>query len=302
MKVATAAELGEPVWLDKSIYFGPPQSGCVLGPADKMVCMQRSGKAAPQMNAIIGQSQLRNPLSLERTPPVAIPGITGNDRVSLNHVLAAPGGFVFLYQSDPIDSAYQLSFVTDQGAQLWASTLPTVPRDLAVTADELLIGTPDGVSSLKLSNGTPGATHAKAGTLLAGTTPGRDGFSSYAPGVVGLSTSDGGTVLNAVDVHGSQGSSCEFTGAAGCTPTRVLYADSEYLVVVENAGEGGPTSAYDAKGAKLWTVDQPLTSVVRFQEAFVLGYAGPTKNTSLPAGRMAVVSAGRYRIGIGSGC
>ncbi len=71
----------------------------------------------------------------------------------------------------------------------------------------------------------------------------------------------------------------------------MLYADSEYLVVEENAGAGGPTSAYDAKGTKLWTVDQPLTSAVRFQDAFVLGYAGPTKNTSLPAGRMAVVSA-----------
>lgn len=293
VEVPVSATLGEPVALDRTMYGGDANGGCVLGPEQTMVCTDRSGQGGEWLNAIIGRDQLRNPPSLEKNPPIPLPGFPltrGLDR--LDCVLATPQGYLVAVRSNGGTPGTTLTHITAAGKKLWVHVVSGAPlRDLAVTAEELLISTENGITSLMLAGGKTGATAAPAGTLLAGSTPGRDGLSTFTPGAVGLPKSAGGTILTLADVPAATASSCTGSTAPADTCIRIeeLYADADYLVVAKNDAAKRVTETYDADGVLLWSLDVPVTTAVRLGDTFVLGYAGSNKAEG-GQGRMAVVA------------
>ena len=294
VEVPVSAVFGEPTSLDRTTYGGSSNGGCVLGPEETMVCTDLSGDGGTWLNSVIGIDQLRNPPSLEAHPPVPLPGFPltkGVDR--LDRVLATPNGYLLAIRNNSGTPSTKLTHVTPAGQVIWEHTVsgPAL-RDAAVTADEVLLSTDTGISSLLLTDGKQGSTEAPAGTLLAGKTPGRDGFSTFSPGAVGLPKSAGGTMLSLADVPEATKSSCTGSSvpAADCSQIEELYADSDYLVVAKTTADERLTETYNAAGALLWSATAPVTSAARLGETFVLGYAGANKATGATA-RIAVVAA-----------
>lgn len=294
LEIPVSAVFGEPTSLDRTMYGGSFNGGCVVGPEKTMVCTDLSGEGGNWLNSVIGIEQLRNPPSLEAHPPVPLPGFPlakGTDR--LDRVLATPQGYLLAIRNTTGTPSTKLTHVTPTGQVLWEHIVSGPPlRDVAVTADEVLLSTEVGISSLVLTDGKQGSTAAPAGTLLAGNTPGRDGFSTFSPGTVGLPKSAGGTVLTLADVPDATKSSCTGSSlpAASCSQIENLYADSDYLVVAKTTTEERLTETYDAAGALLWTATDPVTTAARLGDTFVLGYAGANKAKGGTA-RMAVVVA-----------
>lgn len=294
VEAPVSAVLGTPVELDRTVYGGTPNGGCVLGPDKTMICTDLSATGADFLNAIIGQDQLRNPQSLAKNPPVPVEGLPVNPSTErLDRVLATAQGYLLVVRNNEDTPSTNLTHVSAAGEKLWMRILlGSEPRDIAVTAQEVLLSYEGGVKSLNLSDGKAGTTAAPAGTLLAGSTPGRDGYSSYGVGTTGLAKSSGGTVLTLASVPAASALSC--TDSTDTSPTcyRVeeLYADSDYLVVANSSVAKSQTVAYNSAGTELWTVSEPVTSAVRYGETFVLGYAGETRAKDAK-GRLAVVAA-----------
>lgn len=284
-RIATKAVISDEGYsLDKSIYGGSLDGNCVIGFDETLVCATRKPSVSPIFNDRILALDYWNRSYEGDAGTTKIENISGRD-INIDRVLATPKGYLFLIEPS---SKPQLIHSDTKGKMLWKKELKEDPYDLGVSDREVLLVDSTGTHSLDLANGSAGATHAKPGIVLAGTTPSRDGYSSFAPGTVGLSTTDGGSVLTPVDIP-ALSDSCLAAPVPGCELDAIQYADSDFVITQRSTDDTVSTRAFTTDGELAWQIKDYTTSVVRFGETFVLGYAG--NEYADTSGKLSVIAA-----------
>lgn len=283
--IATKATISDVGYsLDKSVYGGSAEGNCVIGFDETLVCATRNPISSPKFNDRILSLDYWSRSYEGDAGTTKIENISGRD-ISIDRVLATPQGYLFLIEPS---SSPQLIHSDTTGKTLWSKALTEEPYDLGVSDTEALIVDSTGVHSLDLNNGSAGLTRAKPGSVLAGTAPSRDGYSSFAPGTVGLSKAHGGSVLSPADIP-ALSDSCLSAPVPGCELDVVQYADADFVVTRRSTDESASTRAFTAHGELAWQIKDYTTSVVRFGETFAVGYAGNEyANTS---GKLSVIAA-----------
>lgn len=283
--VATKAVIGDDGYsLSKSVYGGSLNGECVIGVDETLVCATRKPSLSPKLNDRILALDYWNRSYDGDAGTTKIEGISGRD-IIINRVLATPRGYLFLIEPS---GKQQLIHADTKGLMLWKKDLGEEPYDIGVSDTEVLVVDSTGTDSFKLDDGSTGTTKAKPGIVLAGTTPSRDGYSSFAPGTIGLAKADGGSVLTPADIP-ALSDSCLSTPVPGCEADAVQYADGDYVVTQRSIGELDTTRAYTADGALAWQIKGNTTSVVRFGDVFAVGYPGNEFENS--SGKLSVIAA-----------
>ena len=283
--IATKAVVGDDGYsLSKGGYGGSLDGECVIGVDETLVCATRKPSISPKFNDRILALDYWSRSYDGDSGTTKIEGISGRD-ISIDRVLATPRGYLFLIEPS---GKPQLSHADTKGRMLWKKDLKEEPYDIGVSDTEALVVDSAGTNSFKLDDGTTGSTQAKPGIVLAGTVPSRDGYSSFAPGTVGLAKADGGSVLTPAVVP-ALSDSCLAAPVPGCEVDAVQYADGDFVVIQRSTGKLDTTRAYTADGVLAWQIKGHTTSVVRFGDVFAIGYPGNEFENS--SGKLSVIAA-----------